>query len=223
MPLTEKQVEILRNAIEAYNFPCVFYDFQSGFEVSHQTMSPVEQAIRNDLISRNIDCVKNGLSNVLYWGFAQIGYRDTRVNKFRTEVRIGQLHDAATLFQNQENVDLMEIKSINLPQFSGMSFISKVAMFLDPENHVILDKQILKMNQVPVPTLLNDIAFAKSETRIRISKKNTQVYSNWCKKCTGISKSYFDGLYRAVDIERGFFTLIQNDNVEKAAKILSNA
>ncbi len=223
MPLTENQVEILRNAIAAYSFPCVLYNFENGYEISHPTMSPVEEAIRHDLLSGNNDSVMNGLSNVLYWGFAQIGFRDTRVNKFRSEVRVEQLHDAAILFQKMERIDLMKIKNIKLPQFSGMSFISKVAMFLDPENYVILDKQIIKMNQVQIPTLLNEIAFGKNETRIRISNNNISVYLNWCKKCSSISQAYFDGLYRAVDIERGFFTLIQNGNVDQAAEILLNA
>jgi len=223
MPLTHEQTEILQHAIGAYNFPCVYYDFKNRHEVTCPTMAPVEDTIRNYLISGNNDRVKNGLSNVLYWGFAKIGYRDTRVKKFRSEVRIGQLHDATNLFQHQKNIDLTKIKRINLPQFSGMSFISKIAMFLNPEIYVILDKQILKMNQFPMPTLLNEIAFSERETRIRISHNNNRVYLNWCQKCLEISQSYFDGLYRAVDIERGFFTLIQNGNVDQAAEILSNA
>ena len=223
MPLTENQIGILRNAITAYNFPCVYYDFENGCEVSHLTMSPVEEALKNDLISRNSYNVKNGLSNVLYWGFAQVGYRDTRVKTFRSKVRDGQLHDASILFKDQENIDLMKIKNINMPQFSGMSFISKVAMFLNPKKYVILDKQILKMNQIPLPTLLNEIAFGDRETRIRISRNNIRIYLRWCLGCSRISQDYFDNIYRAVDIERGFFTLIQNGNVNQAAKILSNA
>lgn len=223
MPLTENQIEILLNAILAYNFPCVYYDFEDGYEVSHPSMPPVEEAIKKDLISGNNYNIKNGLSNVLYWGFAQVGYRDTRVNTFRNEVRTEQLHKAAILFQDQENIDLMEIKNINLPQYSGMSFVSKVAMFLNPDRYVILDKQILKMNRTPLPTLLNEISFGKSETRIRISKNNIRVYLKWCQKCSEISQIYFNGLYRAVDIERGFFTLIKNDNVNQAGEILSHA
>jgi len=34
-------------------------------------------------VSGEIELVKNGLSNVLYWGFAQVGYRDKRVSIFR--------------------------------------------------------------------------------------------------------------------------------------------
>lgn len=223
MPLTDNQVETLRNAVEGYNFPCVYYDYENNCEVSHPTMHPVEEAVRNDLISGNNEFVKNGLSNVLYWGFAKIGFRDRRVNEFRSKVRPGQLLDAAILFQQNEETDLMEIKNLNLPQFSGMSFISKIAMFLDPNNYVILDKQIVKMNEVPMPTVLNRITFGENETRIRISQNNIGVYLEWCRKCSSISESYFGGLYRAVDIERGFFTLIQNGEINQAVEILSNA
>lgn len=223
MALTENQVEMLSNAIEAYNFPCVFYDFQNACEVSHPNMYPVEQAIRNDLVSGNNDHVKNGLSNVLYWGFAQVGYRDIRVNNFRTVVRVEQLHDAATIFQQKKNINLIEIKNIKLPQFSGMSFISKIAMFLDPKKYVVLDQQILKMNKIISPTILKAITFSQKETQIRISKNNVQVYSSWCQKCQEISESYLNGSYRAVDVERGFFTLIKNGRVPQAASILVDA
>ena len=110
-----------------------------------------------------------------------------------------------------------------MPQFSGMSFISKVRMFLAPTSYVILDQQLLKINNEPFETLLNKIKFGKKETQIRISKDNITVYKKWCDKCIEISNTIFNGIYRAVDIERGFFTLIQNDNATLAAKILSKA
>jgi hypothetical protein len=34
---------------------------------------------------------------------------------------------------------------------------------------------------------------------------------------------YFDGLFRAVDIERGFFQLVQTGNIRAAAEILQHA
>jgi len=223
MPLTEEQINILRDAITIYHFPCVYYDFENEHEVSCPIMAPVEESIRNDLISGDNHNVKNGLSNVLYWGFAQVGFRDTRVTIFRSKVTNDQLDEAAALFQDQNNIILSHIKNIKLPQFSGMSFVSKIAMFINPNKYAILDKQILKMKHTPVQTLLDEISFCNSETRIRISKNNDRVYSNWCNKCKEISSLYFNGLYRTVDIERGFFTLIQNGNVIPAAEILSNA
>ncbi len=112
---------------------------------------------------------------------------------------------------------------MGLPQFSGMSFITKIRMFLDPHNYVILDQQILKMKNYRIPTLLNEIAFGENETQIRISQKNIMVYNSWCGKCTDISDSYYEGRYRAADVERGFFNLIQKQKTRLATSILSSA
>jgi hypothetical protein len=186
-------------------------------------MIQVEKLIRDDLLSRELEHVKNGLSNVLYWGYAQIGYRDRRVTIFRDQVTKRQLYDAARLFPDIIGDGLEEIKKLGLPQFSGMSFISKVRMFLDPIRYVILDKQILEMNKTSFVTLLKSISFGPKETQIRISQNNCRVYQSWCEKCVTISDNYFKGKYRAVDVERGFFTLIQKGQANTAAEILSIA
>ena len=184
-------------------------------------MRSIEKVIESDLSSGESELVKNGLSNVLYWGFAQIGYRDTRVKRFRNDVTQDKLNDATSLFNEIQGDCLLEIKRIGLPQFSGMSFISKVRMFLDPESYVILDQQILKINDVANNTVLTPISFGENETQIRISQNNVQVYEAWCNTCQSIAHSHFAAKYRAVDIERGFFTLIQNGRTELAANILS--
>jgi hypothetical protein len=223
MTLLKDQIEALVDAIMGYNFPCVCYDFLKNCPAPKPNMRSVEEFIRNDLIGGNPASVKNGLSNIIYWGFARVGFRDSRVETFRNQVTQAQLYDAARYFKDPRGVDLIEIKKLRLPQFSGMSFISKIRMFLDPKNFAILDKQILKMNETPFHTLLKEIAIGKNETQIRISKRNVRVYTNWCKKCSEISTVYFKGKYRVVDLERGFFTLIQSGKVDFAAEILSKA
>jgi hypothetical protein len=223
MGLTKDELEALEYAIKGYDFPCVYYDFLNGHPVQHTNMLPVEKFIRSDLISRNPELVKNGLSNVLYWGFAEVGYRDRRVKDFRDNVTQEQLNNAGVLFDEINEDCLTEIKKIVLPQFGFMSFITKVRMFLDPINYVVLDRQILKMRKEPYRTLLDDIRLGHKETAIRISRSNIDVYIRWCKKCGEISLSYFNNKYRAVDIERGFFYLIQNHRGNLAARILSKA
>lgn len=223
MALSQDEINILDEAIKEYSFPCVCYDFQKDQPLGFPNMIDVEKFIRKDLISGSSAYVKNGLSNVLYWGFAQVGVRDRRVAIFRNQVTQGQLYDATTLFEEIRGNGLREIWRIKLPQFSGMSFISKVRMFLNPTKYAILDRQILKMNKAPFETPLKRIKFGENETQIRISKDNAVVYQKWCNKCNEISNSIFKGLYRAVDVERGFFTLIQNNKVALAAEILSKA
>lgn len=223
MTLSKEHLNILSDAIKGYSFPHVYFDFLRNCPLQKPDMLSVEDRIRDDLLSGNPDLVKNGLSNVLYWGFAQVGYRDRRVELFRTQITQGQLYDAAQLFSDMHDDGLREIKQIGLPQFSGMSFISKVRMFLDPDNYVVLDQQILKMNTYPRETLLKNIAFGPKETQIRISENNCQVYLDWCKKCRDISIIFYKGEHRAVEIERGFFTLIQRGQGEIATEILSRA
>jgi hypothetical protein len=221
MALSSYQLNIISEAIKEYSFPCEYYDFNNKLHSILPDMKTLEKLIRDDLLSGDIEIVKNGLSNVLYWGYAQIGYRARRVANFRNKVTNGKLGDAIKLFSNINGDGLKEIKRIELPEFSGMSFISKIRMFLDPINYVILDKQILKMNESSHVTLLEDIS--SKGTQIRISDNNCGVYLTWCKKCINISKQYFNSTYRAVDIERGFFTLIQKGHADVAAGVLSVA
>ena len=221
--LAQNHIDSLEKAISYYSFPTVCYDFKNGVLAPQPDMRSVEEYIGNDLRSGDLELVKNGLSNVLFWGYAQIGYRDKRVTKFRNEVTVGKLHDAARLFSEIQGDGLLEIKRLGLPQFSGMSFISKVRMFLNPGSYVILDRQILKMNDFTSNTVLSQISFGEKETQIRISKKNVGVYIKWCRKCRSTAELFYEGRYRAVDIERGFFTLIQDGRVELAANILSAA
>jgi hypothetical protein len=223
MILSSDQLNIFSKAIKEYSFPCAYYDFNNNCTSIQSEMIILEKLIKDDLLSGDRDIVKNGLSNVLYWGFAKIGYRDIRVSTFRNQVSNGKLDDAIKLFSNINDDGLKEIKKIGLPQFSGMSFISKIRMFLDPKNYVILDQQILKMNNNSYATILNDISFGTKETQIRISDNNCDVYRRWCKKCINISNQYFNNTYRAVDIERGFFTLIQKGHIDIATEILSVA
>jgi hypothetical protein len=221
MPLGDDDKQALQEAIDGYSFPPSYYDFVNNRPLAQAAMSKVEELVQSDLRSGDPFLVKNGLSNVLYWGYAQIGYRDTRVKRFRDKVTPYQLEAGARIFQDLVGDGLMQIKGLGFPEFSGMSFISKIRMFLAPEDYVVLDQQILKINDTKSVTFLREISFRKNETQIRVNSKNVEVYRKWCKKCEEISQCYFDGTHRAVDIERGFFTLIQNQQVELAASILS--
>ncbi len=97
MSLSNDQIATLQEAIITYDFPCAYYDFLNDLPAPQHNMISVENLIRTDLISGDTLLVKNGLSNVLYWGYAQTGYRNTRIKRFRTEVTGGKLKDAAEL------------------------------------------------------------------------------------------------------------------------------
>ena len=105
---------------------------------------------------------------------------------------------------------LVRIQKINMPEYSGVSFVSKVRMFLDPENYPVLDKNIAKFGKRSGFTILKDLRIG---TRIDITNKSESIYKNWAAWCRGTAclvnsepSSSHQNL-RAVDVERGIFHL----------------
>ena len=116
---------------------------------------------------------------------------------------------------------LLALKKLRLPQFSGMSFVSKIRMFLDPANSATLDRQIMKIHKADSGTILS--RFHLQPTQIPITFQNAKAYEHWCQKMREISRQYFDDRFRAVDIERGLFQLVQSGRAAVAAQILKDA
>lgn len=221
MPLSQQQIRKLANAMEEYSFPSVYYDFSNNVPSRAGRMADLETLIRQELISNDFPRVKDGLSNILYWGYAQMGIRDTRVDRFRNRVDTKEILDAASLFSRHHLPTLAEIKSIGLPEFSGVSFVSKIRMFLDPSSSATLDFQIMKMQNIRPTPILSQIRI--QQTQIPITVHNSNMYEMWCNRMKGIGRKYFGEECRAVDIERGLFHLIQRDETEAAANILGDA
>lgn len=63
----------------------------------------------------------------------------------------------------------------------------------------------------------------QKETQIRITGHNEAVYNGWRQECSSISQMYFQDRYQVVDIERGFFNLIQRNNLLDPQKIYKDA
>ncbi|MBQ9495468.1 MAG: hypothetical protein IJR50_07515 [Treponema sp.] len=200
----------LENAIKNYSFPAVVYDFECKREINANSMLEVESYIKSKLTSNMIQEVKDGLSNVLYWGYANIGYGCKRIDNFRNNVLDKQIEDFKRL-NNNNNIDLIKVKNLNMPEYSGVSFISKIMMFLDPNNYCVLDKQIAKISICTKVGALGKLKY-KGETQVRVTRENQDAYEKWCEECKLISKDIFKNKYRAVDIERGFFVLVQKDS-----------
>lgn len=93
-----------------------------------------------------------------------------------------------------------------MPQFSGVSFISKILMFLDPSTYCVLDRQLARLTG-PGQKALHRLKC--SGNQIGVTAHNEALYDAWREECRGISLKYFDGRYRVADVERGFFQLIQ--------------
>jgi hypothetical protein len=119
--------------------------------------------------------------------------------------------------------NMVAIKNLHLTEFSGMSFISKVLMFLDQINYCVLDKQISKLRNPECMKSLSQLSFGSNETQIRISHNNQNVYNNFREECGAISARYYHNKFRVADVERGFFTLIQTGNLAATQEIYNDA
>jgi len=216
----ERRAEFER-AIHDYSFPPALFDFAAGVDANCSKMQQVEDAIRGQLTSGDPSAVKDGLSNILYWGYAQSGYRWHRVEKFRSKVSPFQLAAACELLQAAPQPPLLELKQLSLPQFSGLSFISKIRMFLDPVQFATLDLQIMKIHRACPETVLKLIKLYP--TSIPVNRRNALGYESWCSALRAISHEDFSDRYRATDIERGLFNLVQTGRVRLAADILNES
>lgn len=213
MHLTDDQTKNLERAIRCYSFPFVTYDFKNNRERVHDGMNGVEKVIHEQLTSGDQTIVKDGLSNVLYWGFATAGYRDRRVSKLRHGVSATQLNEIIRLFREPRVLCPSMVGRCRLPQFSGVSFISKTLMFLDPRQFVVLDSKIASLRHVRRGTPFDDL---KASTTIRASRGNDSVYEAWCCYCVQVGEEL--GV-RAVDVERGLFQMVQWGMGKSAADI----
>ena len=78
-------------------------------------------------------------------------------------------------------------------------------------------------DEVALPrTVLDLVAGTPSETEIRVTHGNSDAYEGWCERLNFIRNAYFPNS-RVVDIERGFFEMIQNGSVMPTAVILREA
>ncbi len=213
----------LEKAIQSYQFPLVTFDFEDSRRVVHRDVLSLELAVREDLVSGNLQRVEYGLCNVLYWGFARKpGLQMNRVETFRSSVRPSQLENAGRLFQRIQGTGLGRIKGIGLPQFSNMSFVSKIRMFLDPNNYVVLDLKLCALGRQQQKNLFHRLTSRK--TYIPISERNEGVYEEWCKLCRAIADMHYQGTgIRAVDVERGIFHLVDSGRQSIAAEIICSA
>jgi hypothetical protein len=158
VPLDQQQVENLGTAILGYAFPPVYFDFEAVKQVHAVNMGEVEQAIGAMLVSSTVEDIRNGLANIIYWGYARIGYRDVRVRRFRECATSDHLSAFRSLLAAQGVPSLSQVRALEIPEYSGISFISKVLMFLDPVEYCILDQQLARLGDVPSDRALHALS-----------------------------------------------------------------
>lgn len=218
--LTSKQINTLQQSILGYRFSVDYYDFASNLEKKAGNMRNLEAIIRNMLISKKQQQVKYGLANIIYWGNAKAGYQTNRTFKFYNNVTADQVQKFQNIVVKQKMLSLQAIKDIGMPQYSGISFISKILMFLNPNQYCVLDSRIAGLaNQSGTKAIHN----LKINMQLPVTNHNCAIYNQWCDECQKISDQYYSGKYRVVDIERGFFDLIRNNGLSNAQMIYNAA
>ena len=224
----------LREAVESYEYPTVVYDFREARESRCEDMFGVEERIGALLRGPESDGIRDGLSNVLYWGNArQPRRREAKVRDFRDATPAGdpRLQRFAELVASMgerplsgvAGPALLDFKGLMLRQFGQMSFVTKVLMFLDPR-FPVLDLKVARAfaNRGFAP--LADLRFDKSG--IRITRSNVRVYDGWARWCREIAALVNEEppsprrALRAVDVERVLFTLADKPAQEDRARKL---
>ena len=218
----------LFEAYTAYSFPTVTYDFDANAEQSHCDMIGVERYIQDRLTSGDPKEIKDGLSNVLYWGWARSELQCRRVDNFRKEITPCKLNQFAEVISELSggSPGLVRLKGINMPEFGYMSFVSKIRMFLDPANYPVLDTKLAEaFSQRDKFPPLRDLKYGEQENAIRISGPNERVYGKWASWCSEIARlvnatSIHLHHFRAVDVERAIFHLNDSGHTSEAWQLL---
>jgi len=201
-------------AIDSFDYPLVTYDFLRKRELSFHRMIELDHYLQNLLLSGAPDNLKDGLSGILYWGHYRAPYRDHRVAKFRTEVTDAELQRSSTIIQKLDGSSLTILRDLCLPQFSQMAFVTKLRTFLDPEHYCVLDSKIGRLK-------LLSRRLKRQKTYIPINMHNEEVYRYWVGICGSIATRLPREL-RPVDVERGFFYLLDHNKPEIADEYLSS-
>lgn len=226
---------LLREAVEGYDYPKVVYDFREAKESHYDDMLRVEERIGSQLRSPEPDGIRDGLSNVLYWGYArQPRRRDAKVRDFRDATHAGdpRLQRFAELVRSTGERPLpgpaapalLGFKRLMLRQFGQMSFVTKILMFLDPR-FPVLDLKVARVFANGRFAPLAALRFDKGG--IRITRNNVRAYecwARWCREIAGLANEEGPSpprALRAVDVERALFALAgRPDHEDLARKLL---
>jgi len=208
--------DTLLDAICAYDYPPVTYDYAHQREVRFPTMRSLDDYLCCLLHSSEVRSVKDGLCGVLYWGYYRTGIRDHRVDRFRTMVTTSQLEHAIKTFRALDGTSLRSLQKLGLPEFGYMAFVSKLRTFLDPEHYCVLDSKIASL--APLTTRLT-----LQPTHIPITPRNERAYAWWVNACQSLAlRLCARPTIRPVDVERGLFYLVDHGRRNLAEHYLEN-
>ncbi len=185
----------------------------------------------NKLLNGNSDeDLLHGLASTVFWGYASGA--DGRFHVARAVAKTKALAKGYRNVPAQHRSDILRclrtardrmkagnteealLKAMGI-KFLGMSFASKVLMFMDPSKTAVYDSIIGKRLSNGSNKTLRDMAVSTSLSTNR--KKQAKAYARWCAYCVEeaakmnqVGKRWKDWdnseqAWRAVDVERAFF------------------
>ncbi len=218
MALNSTQINQLDFAIQQNLLPAIYFDFVTEKSVHAASMSEVENVIGQQLRSAATQAVKHGLANIIYWGYANTEYRDQWVSHFLQRANDDVLRDfQRELAAQGALLDLIQLKKIRLPLYSGMSSLSKVLTFLNPQDYCVLDAPLAQLKAVP-NRALHQMTF-QTGRQVAVTQHNQTIHNQWRAECAAINQKYFAGKYKTVEIQRGFSYLIDKQPIDLTKKI----
>ena len=176
-------------AKKAYDYPAVTCaDFTTLREKGYASMSEVEELIQDQLLSQDRKVVKDGLSNVIFWGYASTRNLQKRaVSYFRENVTDANLKEFKDVAGNPKIINLISIKNIGMPIFSQMSLTSKLLMFLYPNRFPVLDGKLARFAKKHDCPILKDITISGTSIPLEKNKvfleDNIEIYKGWTSWC----------------------------------------
>ena len=127
---------------------------------------------------------------------------------------------------------MKELQRLGLPEFSAMSFVSKVLMFMCPDRYAVLDLSIARFahrqpaQSLDLPSGLSTLLNLKLDlTKIPLTGRNRRVYQEWsgwcCEIADAVNAVVPPGVnLRAVDVERAIFWCIDRESETEARRLL---
>lgn len=213
--------------IREYDYPAVTYDCMRRRQRNHGSICSVERHINELLTSGEKESVKCGLLNVLYWGHAtNVRLQGRWVAEFEERVTTDMLDEFmdGILPPPPPESPNGHFRSIGLPGF-GMSFISKLAMFLCPDVYPVLDTNIARLRNDPFDFApLRDMRMPARY--IPTNTTNERCYgaewARWCRDVAKLANRELPDLFRirAADVEGAIFTAVRNDRYDDVKRLL---
>jgi hypothetical protein len=121
MTLTPAQRKQLKKTIESYGYPLVTYDFVNNSKIYHNSPREFEHVIRLQLQSDQLEVLKRGLANVLFWGH-YTGPGKNRWKRFLCDKKVNEskLKECRKVFDCLSGkTGIAKLKGLCLPEFSN--------------------------------------------------------------------------------------------------------